>query len=315
MKKVVIIVGAVVVAAVIAFALVTVTSPKYKLQVQTDTLEATQTIDFSRIVTVKEKYKDEYSLEVQGEPMQSFGQTGKVVIPYVLSGNGKTYHVDMKFKVVDTTPPEINLVNSFVQIGESVDMRDLIKVTDSVDGKIDARSASVEGEIDYNKNGTYPITVTISDASGNEATQSFDVVVADKEGFVKQIEGLWLNHANSKEEGYTAGHYTGLTDVSMTQFDVHGGEVYITTFGDIQGLYDSDPVTELTGSQVQFTYISPDYTRAKGLVGKYKIEFDLSKINKGLFTYTCNGLSSQCAHTGFKTLQEMDSYLWKQSGL
>lgn len=290
-------------------------SPKTKVDQVTKQVEAAEEIDLRTCVVVKEKHAGDYKLKPVGDKRVTFDRPGERTVKYTLTRNknGKQWDLEYDFEVVDTTPPKIKVKSTLIQQGSHLNLDQLITVKDKVDGKIDAGNVTLTGEIDTNKSGEYPVTLSVTDMTGNEATKDVKLVVVDEQKFMKLIEGLWLNNCRDAAQAYSTAHIVGLTDVSMTQFDITKGNCFMTTLGDIKGEFDGGKVPELQGQQIAFTYIAPDLSKAKGVVDGKEISMDLAHIDDKILYYECGGHKNYCGYTEFLSMQEMDGYHFEQS--
>ena len=138
---------------------------------------------------------------------------------------------------------------------------------------------------------------TTTEAKGSEAS------------FIKRITGLWLNGCQNAASAKESAKVVGCTDVSMTEFVERGGKCYMSTYGDIEGEYDGDTVPALSNAAITFSYISPDYTTAKGTVDGKEISFDMGAPNDQVILYSCGGYYTHCAYNGFSSFDAMNDYL------
>lgn len=130
--------------------------------------------------------------------------------------------------------------------------------------------------------------------------------------FIKRIAGLWLNGCEDAASAKESAKAIGITDVSMTEFTESGGVCYMSTYGDVTGEYDGDTVPALSHAAINFSYISPDYSMAKGVVAGEEITFDMGASNDQVIYYSCGGYYTHCAYNGFSSLDAMDRYLYGQ---
>ena len=107
-------------------------------------------------------------------------QLGEQVINASVEDNmGNVATKTFTFNVGDTSAPEMNLKNGnfVVNYGDNFDINNYVEAKDNYDMN---PVLSVEGEIDTKKlDGTQPIKVTATDASGNKTENTYDVTVAD----------------------------------------------------------------------------------------------------------------------------------------
>ena len=97
---------------------------------------------------------------------------------YILSLSYNDEVEDVNVTVSDTTAPEFvdfNETVTFVQ-GESTDLTQLFKTND-----LSAVEVTVEGNVDFNTAGTYPIKVTAKDEYENATEKDCSIVITEKE--------------------------------------------------------------------------------------------------------------------------------------
>ena len=154
-----------------------------------------------------------------------------------------------------------------------------------------------------------PEDQAMTETTEEQATEETTKAQGDESEFIQRIAGLWLNGCQDAAMAKESAKAVGCTDVSMTEFRIIDGICYMSTFGDIRGEYDGDTVPDVTTTPIMFSYISPDYSKAKGKVGKYKIEFDMGSPNDQVIFYSCAGYYTHCAYNGFESFKAMNEYL------
>jgi hypothetical protein len=127
--------------------------------------------------------------------------------------------------VVDTTAPAITLTGGNVLTAEChvpfVDPG--ATASDSCAGDLDS-SILVSGAVDPNTAGTYTLTYTVSDASGNNATATRTVNVVDTTAPVITV---------TNNNPVTVECHTSYTDAGATANDACGGAVPVTSAGSV----------------------------------------------------------------------------------
>ncbi|NLL50852.1 MAG: hypothetical protein GX245_06435 [Eubacteriaceae bacterium] len=169
-------------------------SPKADVTQTTKTIEAGTEVDPLTLIAVKDA--ENFNVTVKSSDLDT-NKLGDYNIIYTVTSKehnkGKDY--EFTFTVQDTTPPQITGESTFTVLkGEQLDVRSAMTITDNLDGIIDPSAATVNGTPDFAKAGTYPITLSVSDKSGNTATKEVSIVVEDKsnpETFFNQINTAW----------------------------------------------------------------------------------------------------------------------------
>ena len=77
----------------------------------------------------------------------------------------------------DKTGPVITASNQTVTVGTKLDLNSKIKCVDDVDDTVEC---SISGSYDTSKVGTYKVTITSTDKSGNKSTKNITVTVKEK---------------------------------------------------------------------------------------------------------------------------------------
>lgn len=88
-----------------------------------------------------------------------------------------------EFYVSDNTAPIIKLTKGStvtVDYGKTFNYKNYVSVTDNYDSKI--ASVNVEGKVNVKKEGTYPLTISAIDSSGNTTSKELNVKVEDLSG-------------------------------------------------------------------------------------------------------------------------------------
>jgi GH25 family lysozyme M1 (1,4-beta-N-acetylmuramidase) len=89
-----------------------------------------------------------------------------------------TKEFTLNYEVVDTIPPVIlyDGDGTILKNGEVFDINNVLAYGDNAD---ETPAAKVSGKVDMNKNGKYPLDITVSDSSGNKTKCTMTIEVAD----------------------------------------------------------------------------------------------------------------------------------------
>ncbi|WP_417763151.1 immunoglobulin-like domain-containing protein [Shewanella sp.] len=127
---------------------------------------------------------------------------GTYVINYTASdSSGNTATATREVNVVDTTPPVINLIGgNTIELLASETYEDPTTATDGYDGEI---AVETSGDLDTNSEGTYTVTYTATDTSGNTASET------------RTIQVLASDNLNIQAKNYFTGEPIPSVDISV----------------------------------------------------------------------------------------------------
>lgn len=155
------------------------------LKVISKKIEAAKNINEQDLVQLK---SDKYMLSIDQSDLKS-DVPGLYSVTYsITDSNGKTSKKTYKFQVKDTTPPIISIddtITSFLNIEFNV--LDYATVSDNA-ANLDMNKLAVNGKVDTAATGTYPITISIADASGNKSTKKIKVIVSNEENKLLNVK-------------------------------------------------------------------------------------------------------------------------------
>ena len=187
---------------------------------------------------------------------------------------------EVTVNIVDTTKPTIEYEKELTTTkGVEIDLLENIKVTDNSKEDIEA---TVEGEYDFNKAGTYNLKYIAKDSSGNETIEDFKLIVTESK-ISKQT--TTKSNVNNKNPYYTEivrnknvviiygldanNEYTkiikvfpcsvGLNDGTPTgTFTTSAGQRWHALFGNVFGQYTTRITGHILFHSVPYTSQSPD---------------------------------------------------------
>ena len=111
----------------------------------------------------------------EGFDVATLKTVGKHSISIIVDGKTKKYTVE----VVDTTAPVIEVGEIRINIGDGIAWKKQAIVTDNSDGKIDIKVDSTA--VNTSAAGTYTVTYTATDESGNSSSTTATVIVGTME--------------------------------------------------------------------------------------------------------------------------------------
>lgn len=132
----------------------------------------------------------------------------------------------LKIKIIDTTKPEIESPKELTTIiGSNINLLENVVVKDNSNEEI---IATVEGEYDINKEGTYNLKYVATDSSGNEISKDFSLVVKSinlKKGFYEAKNKGKYNTVTIKDNFISISYNVGGDELGG-----HGGYVQYGTY-------------------------------------------------------------------------------------
>ncbi len=113
------------------------------------------------------------------EEILNTSELGQKSITVIFSYEDKTYEKNIFYEVVDTTEPLVlnSGWNPYVQVGKPFDLNSIVGFADNYDRQ---PLLSYTGEVDTETVGNYPITVTVTDSSGNSTSWDISVLVLNE---------------------------------------------------------------------------------------------------------------------------------------
>ena len=150
-------------------------------------------------------------------------------------------------KVADTEPPTIEMKKAaFLDVKNYDELKKSFRVKDNISQKVEV---SIDGEVDFNKNGFYVITVTASDESGNITTKDFGIQI--------YTNLLIISENTEKPTEYDYSIYEN--NVTYDTFGDDDKIKSITLSNHTLVMYDNSKTTKITAK------ISPDKLSTKAL--------------------------------------------------
>ena len=106
-------------------------------------------------------------------------KTGTVEQSVRFTYQGQSYTQNIRYQVVDTTPPLLlnGGYNTVIETGKPFDLNKCVGFGDNYDK---SPRLTYTGQVDTAVPGKYPITATVTDAAGNKTSWDLTVTVADK---------------------------------------------------------------------------------------------------------------------------------------
>ncbi|MCD8161525.1 MAG: DUF5011 domain-containing protein [Clostridiales bacterium] len=137
----------------------------------------------------------------------SYGVPGEYTITYHVSdAAGNKAEKSAAVTIKDTTPPVITLSTASLSLtagDDAPDYSSLVSASDTTDGDLTTSVSVDDSAVDYSTPGTYEVTYTVSDSSGNASTKSATVTVKSKTTVIESTgssssETVYITDTGSK---------------------------------------------------------------------------------------------------------------------
>ena len=178
-----------------------------------------------------------------------------------------TVWADAKFTTINSKPSLNIPANQTTKLGTPIDINLEYSATDIEDGNITSNIV-VNGEVNFNKTGKYPISYTVTDSDGNEISETRIVAVVDMEDYKYLTDIDWKSTNNS----YSAPNKDKAISGNKLRLTNENGEVAVYERG-IGAHSTSTIVYDLTDKNYDYftSYVGVDRAMF-GTVGSVEFE-------------------------------------------
>ena len=149
------------------------------IQCQETVAYGSQDFQVEDIIDVSDNSQDDCDVQIDGDVDVSKLGTYTLNVKAIDSSQNiaeKTFDVE----VTDQTAPQITMKPQIAYLHEEFDVLENVQAKDNIDGDC-TKDIQVSGEVNVQKAGTYYLTYTVQDQSGNQAKAKREVVVKEKE--------------------------------------------------------------------------------------------------------------------------------------
>ena len=144
-------------------------------------------------------------------------ELGTKSIIYKTKENNNIITNNLKINIVDTTKPVLEVSSTYyTEIGKKFDLKNKLFFGDNYDRNL---KLEIIGNYDINKIGTYPITLKVTDSSGNYIEKETKIVVRNKQNITPTIPSYY-KFDDFKKEYKNNNTMVGI-DVSVWQGDIN----------------------------------------------------------------------------------------------
>lgn len=174
--------------------------------------------------------------------------------------------------VNDVTPPVIEASDITIYTGNTVNPSGIAKCTDDVD---DAVECIISENVDINKAGTYPVTITAKDQSGNEASKTINIIVKNRVMYATGTNPYYIEVIRNQNVVVVYGkdsnnNYSNIVKVFVVSvgrsgmvtptgtFSTTKGQRWGALYGGVYGQYSTRIVGSILFHSVPYYSASPD---------------------------------------------------------
>ena len=180
---------------------------KYSFKLSTKTI----TVKLNESVNPEDYIKKEDNVKVKYINVLTNTTGEKELVYYVIDRLNKGHYYKIKVNVIDDIAPSIEAKDKItIYVGTKVDLNSYVKVSDNYDKDIDIKT---EGEVDYNKPGTYKVKYVAIDKSGNASEHTITFSVKEKEVYVEPIQNNVPSNGKTSK-GYKIEVKNGVTYIN-----------------------------------------------------------------------------------------------------
>ncbi|WP_240310304.1 MULTISPECIES: immunoglobulin-like domain-containing protein [Listeria] len=170
-----------------------------------------------------------------------------------LLGNPNAAQASLETTLPDQVKPTISATDKTISVGDNFDPKAGVTASDDRDGDITNKIEVVSNNVDTTKAGTYDVTYSVTDSSGNTETKTIIVTVQDDwENFqIGKITSVNpINTASTSISGYTT--YDDTSQIPS------GTKIYANAVFDTQNGYTNTIITEIEYKNGYFKIPVPD---------------------------------------------------------
>ena len=205
----------------------------------------------------------------QPDELVDTSKLGEKTVDVIYLKGDKKEVVSVTINIVDTTKPVIECDDKIeIYTGETIDVKELGKVTDNSKEEIEA---VITGDYKLDTEGEYKITITAKDSSGNEATKDITLVV-------------------KKVELYNEGYYVYKTTEAWDEFTFRadGTGSYVPWLCPNSGCggYGEDGTYKIEGNKI---ILNTTTASSEGEVSKIDNKYEFTYVSKEELTMDYKG--------------------------
>lgn len=145
-------------------------------------LEYTQNIEEALLENLKSAYlgKTNIKNEVVINCKTIKNEVGSYIASYSFTHKDKVEYVECEVKLLSTVAPILLVENINVEKNHKVDFSKLVQVSDPSDPDISSKVEIDDSLVDYTKEGTYPVRITVTNSSNLSSADTLYITVTSK---------------------------------------------------------------------------------------------------------------------------------------
>lgn len=125
--------------------------------------------------------KEDITMDIEIHTNLLKNKVGSYFISYTYNKNGKYKEVKCEIKMLSSVPPILLIENAKVEMNTKIHVLDYLTVRDPSDEEIVSKISYDDSMVDYSKEGTYRIPISVTNSSGLSTTDVLQVLIYSSE--------------------------------------------------------------------------------------------------------------------------------------
>ncbi|MDE6408167.1 MAG: hypothetical protein K2K48_05375 [Anaeroplasmataceae bacterium] len=157
-------------------------------------LEYNQNVEQALLENLKSAYlgKTNISHDVVIHCEHIKNEVGSYVVSYEYTNQDKVGKVECEVKLLSNAAPILLVENINVQLNGKVNILDQIQVFDPSDPNITSKVEYDDSLVDYSKEGTYPVRITVTNSSNLSTSETLYITVYDNSNAIEAAGNIFL---------------------------------------------------------------------------------------------------------------------------
>lgn len=170
-------------------------------EIKIELYKSTLILEYNKdiVLALKENLKSAYlgkkdileDVEIQSSHIKN--EVGSYIATYLYTHKDKTGKVECELKLLSDSSPILLVENISVGLNEKANILDQIKVYDPSDPNIESKIEYDDSLVDFTKEGTYPVRVTVTNSSNLSASETLYITVyASSSNSIESAGNIYL---------------------------------------------------------------------------------------------------------------------------